>query len=289
MHSMQAVPGYIAPHGNPSIRRCMFTLNNPLPGDEAILSRYVSTDTHPISYIIYGREHFAGGGTPHLQGYCEFRCTRFSTVRGWFWSRAHLTSPVVAKAAAIAYCKKDGDFYESGTCHNQGRRHDFHAAQDLLDSGAPAFAIADTQMALWCVHNRSFEKYAQKIIPMRDSSRAPTVRFLHGVTGTGKSRYVHSLFPDCFVYPGERWFDGYNNHGVVLFDDLTDQDFPIHHLLKLLDRYKGQVRVKHAHVQWNPHTIFITSNIPLALWYLQEPQVHRNALFRRVSSIQQFV
>jgi len=50
-------------------------------------------------------------------------------------STAHWEAAKGTSAEASDYCKKDGDFFESGPCPSSGKRNDLVAFQDLVKSG----------------------------------------------------------------------------------------------------------------------------------------------------------
>ncbi|KAL0224834.1 hypothetical protein RCL1_002746 [Eukaryota sp. TZLM3-RCL] len=93
----------------------------------------------------------------------------------------------------------------------------------------------------------------------------PTVYWLHGPTGSGKSRFAHSLSTNCCkVFPSGgdqlKWFEPYDGtQEVVIFDDFSTSWLPLHALLNLTDRYWVMVEVKGAKVYFDPGTIVITS------------------------------
>ena len=97
----------------------------------------------------------------------------------------------------------------------------------------------------------------------------PAVYWLHGDTGTGKSKIAAAVFPRDSYYkpPDTRWFDGYDGHRVVIINDLRKSTFSFSYLLELLDRYHIQVEHKGGHVAFTPRVIIITcSKSAEVLW-----------------------
>jgi hypothetical protein len=90
-----------------------FTLNNYTPEEEKALISLGNDDTGCLSYLIYGREK-GSNGTPHLQGYVEFRSrTRLASAKNKLGiQRIHLERRLGTAAQAAVYCKKDGDYFE---------------------------------------------------------------------------------------------------------------------------------------------------------------------------------
>lgn len=55
-----------------------------------------------------------------------------------------------------------------------------------------------------------------------------------------------------------KFFDGYINQKVALFDDFRKEMCPFNYLLKLTDRHDINVEVKGGSVFFNPEVIIIT-------------------------------
>lgn len=112
---------------------------------------------------------------------------------------------------------------------------------------------------------------------------------LWGAPGTGKTRHVYDYHNHEKIYKhdGGSWFDGYQAHDVVLFDDFTGSDFKLTYLLKLCDRYPMRVPIKGDFVQFVPRVIYFTSNKDPKEWYIDALPAHQEAFFRRVSEIKE--
>lgn len=92
----------------------------------------------------------------------------------------------------------------------------------------------------------------------------PRVTWLWGSTGSGKTRYAveqaESQGKDYWISgSGLKWFDGYYDQPIAIFDDFRKSHCTFHYLLRLLDRYKIIVEVKGGSVYFNPEQIFITA------------------------------
>lgn len=95
----------------------VFTLNNYTREDEVSLQDANTA----IDYLIYGRE-IGDSGTPHLQGFVALRDRkRFSVVRELLPGRCHIELARGTPVQASEYCKKEGDYFEHGTCPNRNR------------------------------------------------------------------------------------------------------------------------------------------------------------------------
>ena len=85
-----------------------FTINNWTPEDEECLALLTGH-----KYIVFGRET-GEDGTPHLQGFVQFKSQRTLSSMSKALPRAHLEVTKGRPDQAAEYCKKDGDFYEEG-------------------------------------------------------------------------------------------------------------------------------------------------------------------------------
>lgn len=135
-----------------------------------------------------------------------------------------------------------------------------------------------------------YERGIRSYINIHAERRSWTTEVLvyWGLTGTGKTKTAYEKDPCLYSHAGGMWFDGYSGEDTVLFDEFTGSSFPLPYLLKLLDRYPMQVQVKGGFVNWKPRTIIITSNFAPDSWYSGASQEHRDALKRRITSVQHF-
>jgi len=118
-----------------------FTLNNYTPEQEQALRGAVGSTG--ILYMLYGREVAPTTGTPHLQGYLQCnhkKMQRINTKLGIFVQAQKGTA-----TQASDYCKKDGDFVESGDfdasvpgLKGKGARSDLEAVKKAVMDGKEA-------------------------------------------------------------------------------------------------------------------------------------------------------
>ena len=128
--------------------------------------------------------------------------------------------------------------------------------QSLIDGGE------HDVLATYCRNERSISKLATMVSGKRDSTFPPTVHWLYGETGTGKSRWAFENFPDAYRFPcdGSAWWDGYTGQKVVVFDDLrANSGLSFGVLLKVLDRYPMRVQQKGASTELLATTFVITA------------------------------
>jgi len=262
-----------------------FTINN---YDELAQERLraLAADKERVSYLVWGREK-GERGTPHLQGFISFvnKC-RWVSVKEAIGARCHIEVARGTPFEAASYCKKDADFEEFGQLPvGGGKRSDLDSIARSIQSGASLREIQESYGGTYLRYRRSIRDEIADRVPPR--LHAPTVKILWGPTGTGKTRSVYDfhLLEKIYKHDGGDWFDGYDGHDVVLFDDYSGSDFKLTYLLKLCDRYPMRVPVKGGFVQFRPLVIYFTSNVDPSEWYQNAKQAHRDAFFRRVSEI----
>lgn len=275
-----------------SAKNYCFTINN--YNTEHVQKLKNAENPEIVRYLCFGKE-IGENGTPHLQGYISFIKRR---TLGWLKSNvseiAHFEQAKGTPNQNREYCRKEeetehGAFYEWGELPASERsRTDLHQVVLAVKSGKRGREIADE-------FGECFIRYSRGINALRMLYAEPRtwkteVIVLYGKTGTGKTRkaWEELCEKDAFFYPGGGWFDGYDEHRNVIFDDFGGTEFKITYLLKLLDRYPMLVPVKGGFVQWKPEKLVITSNYPPEEWYPGAKDEHRLALMRRIDNKMQF-
>lgn len=260
-----------------------FTLNN--YSDNEVATVRSAAESEGTVYLVFGRE-VGECGTPHLQGFVSLsNRTSFGVVKAMLGGRVHLECARAKPVVAAAYCKKDGDYEEFGslsTTSSKGQRTDLQTLADSIRAGKTFREIAEEDPASAIRYGTGILRLQQLTRPQRRFP--PQILTLWGPTGTGKTRRVWEFanHDQLWVHPGGSWFDGYDHHRSVLFDDFDGSWFKITYLLKLLDRYVMPVPVKGSHAWWVPTHIYITSNINPEDWYENAKPEHKAALLRRL-------
>ena len=145
--------------------------------------------------------------------------------------------------------------------------------QQMLADGCSDLDIIEN-FGVW--YSRNYRLVAQLrviLAPQRvigDNSE-PSIYWLHGVTGTHKSRIAHSIAPmRSYKKSTENsWWCGYSGQPLIIFEELRkrsfDGDFSM--LLKLTDRYPAMVQTKGGQAFLGVEVIIITSSLsPTEMW-----------------------
>lgn len=253
-----------------------FTVNNPTVGEEF----YAAID---CKYIIVGDE-VGESGTPHHQGYiyCE-NALRFSTLQKILPSGAHIERALGSSEHNKTYCSKEAVLLEVGDCPQQGKRSDFVRVREELAAGCRITDIIETSTSFQSI------RAAELILKYKEARRdwIPEVYWFHGKTGTGKTREAFEMAPDAWVSNKNlTWWDGYDAHEDIIFDDFRGDFCTYHELLRILDRYPYRVMVKGGSRELLAKRIIITCPYrPEELYMTHED---KGQLLRRITEIRRF-
>lgn len=237
------------------MRHAVFTWNNyPDKGIEML-----EAQLPPHSYLIVGRE-VGESGTPHLQGYVEFKSqAAFSTLKRKF-PEVHWEKRMGNAQQASDYCRKEGTVYESGTISvGQGRRTDLEALAEAVRDGMSISEVAQTDPVNFVKYSRGLQALADTVQVHR--TEPPVVTWLWGMSGTGKTRTAVNAHPPAYIKDGTQWWNNYVQQPSIVVDDFDGQ-WPYRDLLRFLDRYEYQGQVKGGYVKINSPHIYITCEFP---------------------------
>lgn len=225
----------------------------------------------------------------HLQAFLQLRNPqRLSWLKRHVHSTAHWEPMRGTAEQAAAYCKKDETRiqgpWEYGTITVRGKRMGLDEAVKMVTSGAPLREVIEAFPVVWVHHGRGLLDLRQRLNLDCDrrefGEEGPEVWVLWGPSGTGKSRFVASNWPNAFwKIPGDKWWDGYDQHETVVLDDFKDGDLRLTDLQRLLDRYPLWVEVKGGAVPMLARRYVITSNSHPEAWY-PKADVHKTILRR---------
>lgn len=234
-------------------RSFCFTWNNYSEGDIEHLK------SQACKYLIAGKEK-GESGTPHLQGFVTFENPRsFESIRTKFLlGKCHVEVSKSA-TASIKYCKKDGDWFETGIAPEQGRRHDLEDMVEKVKEGATNRELWQHNPTAMTLYHKSFERCRYDLMEDRDSP--PKVFWYFGGTGSGKTRTAFEAHETRYIKDGTMWWDGYSQQQAIIIDDF-DGRWPYRDLLRLLDRYPYSGQVKGGYVKINSPFIYITCEYP---------------------------
>lgn len=230
-------------------------------------------------------------GTPHYQGYVEFKSAiRFSTLKQKM-PAANWTQILQAPAEGgdsirqrnVKYCTKLKGRLEPPVCsdpawllsNGQGKRSDLDEVCEMVTNGATDREIALKAPKTFARMYRGLRELRSVLDDGREL-RPVTVYFMWGPTGIGKSSGT-SLFlrnvlglerKDYFTWSPKstgNWWDGYQTQDWVFIDELDAGSIPIDQMLRTLDPTGDAVRVPvhGGQVHLHAHNFIICCNKPV--------------------------
>lgn len=174
--------------------------------------------------------------------------------------------------------------YEIDDRRIQGSRTDLANAKELLKKTESMRRICDEYF------NLQIYRTSEIWLKYCESTRtdAPQVFWFWGLSGTGKTREIYDLFgTEVFTPINFRWWEGYDNHDVVLLDDIRGDYCKFHEFLRLIDRYPFRVECKGGSRQLKATKIYITSDKHWRdCWNVSRTEVQQ--LKRRIKETRKF-
>ena len=177
-----------------------------------------------ISYLVMGKE-VGASGTPHIQGYAEFKGSQpsWSTVQkslgghAWFAPRKSKLPQTAAD-----YCKEDGDFIERGVMCEPGHQATLNDLKEQIVEGIKPRQIKWENPHLLHMFGRSIDEMYD--IHNYEKKREWFTRgiWYWGPTGTGKSHKALEGYSRAthYISPGDgKWFDGYDGQEIFVINE----------------------------------------------------------------------
>lgn len=281
------------------VRRVCLTLNNPSSEDFLVWTRLLllgnmSGDSSKKLTFLVVQSEMSLSGTFHYQAYAEFSSAMgLRMIKACFGQRVHMIAAKGSSAQNIIYCTK------LSTRDSDNVRNVAGSWGLAKKSGNTVMAVAavmggeDMSVLLekYPVEVMIFGSKLEVLMCRRKGRRnaVPNVTILTGLTGSGKSKYAQTVWPEAYwVAPpasgGRVWWGGYCCEDVCVFDDFTSGWFKLTNLLRFIDSHPLKVAPKGSQVEFNsPHLVF-TCNIDPCDWYsgYKGKSEHKDALERRI-------
>lgn len=263
-------------------RNFIFTLNNYTDQHVALLNRLAPS----LRYLVYGREVAPTTGTPHLQGFAIFANARTLSAVTRLMPGAHVEIARGSPEQCRTYCIKDGDYAEFGTppvtpAQSGDREVDrYNSAWDLAKQGSLEDIDADIRIRCYSTLKRIRTDYK----PAPEPLTSVCGTWIHGLAGCGKTTAVFRRWPDLYSKPLNKWWDGYVDEPVVLYDDISIYHRELGTQLKhAADFAPFSVEKKGSQEKIRPSRVVVTSQYTIEeIW---DDEQTRDALNRRFTVI----
>lgn len=244
------------------------------------------------TYLVYGHE-VGESGNFHLQGYVHFDTSvSFAGVCAAV-PGAHVEK---AKGNAIqnrVYCTKDNNYVEEGVVPQQGRRNDLWDVKEIAKArrGLSLRSAVEEFPAIVAKYPKFVNTL--NLVYGRERTTAPIVIYFYGPTGLGKSRSAQVIarhLGRVFRVPQAKgsgtYFDGYDGHEVMIFDEFYGNRVSWSSLLEITDRYANTLPVHGGAGPANiaEVIIFCSNRKPTELYKGIDP----SPFLRRICWLQEF-
>lgn len=243
-----------------------------------------------IRYICVGIEICPKTKKQHIQGWIQFfNKKRIGGVKRCLNNKSlHCESMRGTAFDNDKYCSKDKKFKKFGAFIKQGHRSDLEKIKKDIKDGASKEEIMDNNFELYCRYRNGINDYMEIINKKKCAEfRKVKVEYLHGETGTGKTRHAMKKAKFKICANDLKWWDGYNGEKCIVIDDY-DNDVNITKMLNILDGYQLRLPIKGGFTYANWNKVYITSNLDPDELHIHAKKKHRDALFRRITKVCRF-
>lgn len=246
-----------------------------------------------ISILVVEKE-VGEEGTPHLQGYVEFKERVYRRVlESILGRRAWIDTARGSTSDNIIYCTKEAKNDPSAivinyieprrrrqtqrALENKTKKTGDEKARDILtdmkEMTEDDFIAAHPSYYLYNQSKYLTLRHAMMIkddLPTYDGELQAKNYWIYGPTGTGKSKFARNDIKniEIFSHPINKWWNGYTNQKRVIFDDYPSGDkgnMWVDHMKVWADRYPFTAEAKGSHIFMTPNNyeLVITSNFKI--------------------------
>lgn len=257
-----------------------FTWNNYPENAKEIILGWI--DKRHVKYLIAGAETAPTTNTKHIQGYVYWRTnTSFAKVKE-FIPTAHWERAKGSWKQNADYCSKESILIEHGEPPRAGARTDINEVREILQSGG---SMRDVMIKATSYQAAKFGEMFLKYAPPQKRDWIPTVKWIWGPSGVGKTRMAFAESKDAWISNKSlEWWEGYTGQSDVILDDFRGSHCNLSELLRILDRYPYRVMFKGGSCELLAKNIWITSCFSPQDCYRNCGE-KINQLLRRISEI----
>lgn len=267
-------------------RKWQITINNPV--EKGFTHEHIREIVGGMKSVIYWcmADEIGENGTYHTHVYLQGRGgINFSTIKkrfdGGHFEMARGTSAenrdYITKSGKWEKTKKSetsvpDTFEEFGEMpvERQGRRNDIDDLYSMIKDGYSDYQILEVMPeSLLNLEKLDRVRQVLRYEEFKNTFRQIDVTYMHGTTGTGKTRSVMEKygFENVFrVTDYSHPFDGYKGQDVVIFEEFRS-GFSFSDMLNYLDGYPLELPCRYANKYACYTKVYIISNVPLSQQY----------------------
>lgn len=258
-------------------RKWFITINNYLEEEWDVARKEITE----CEYGICCREIGKISKIPHIHIWLRYKNARsFKSIQKKF-PRANIQEGK-GRDQDQDYLKKDNIFYEHGEREKQGKRSDLDCIKEIVKNGGGMTEIIDSStsyQSLKC--GELLLKYQE--LP-REIKKIDVIWY-YGKAGSGKTKKIYDTEVNIFRPTSYKWWEGYDNHKVVLLDDWRPSWCSFVNLLKLTDIYPFRVQCKGGSRQVKYEKIYITSHLSPTQYFEELLEGDYAQLKRRITEL----
>lgn len=254
---------------NPKCKRWVFTINNFTEEDDEMVE-----NLEDVKCLI--AEHELGSqGTPHIQGYVEFKERKYRTQVSRMLPRAYLAIARGSIKDNWKYCSKEKQvFVEKGyelKNNNRGDEDFLEMYEDMkqlcpneFEEKYPKYWVQHREQVMKVMIDHALENAA----PWDGDLQCKNI-WVWGKPGIGKSKWANGQVSagEMFKKNVNKWWDGFNLlcHKFVIIEDYPPRpqgQMLCQHLKIWSDRYPfiGECKGSHMGIEPGRFFLIITSN-----------------------------
>lgn len=193
-----------------------------------------------VRAIGFGKETCPTTKKTHWQGMVQFeKGVRFTVVQKLLPPTTHIEPMRGTVEQSLAYCKKEGDYHESGQWLTAGQRVDVEWMRDEILGGKSCGELEREHPAEFHRCRGTLQSIEDGLLANQYRSWMTEGIWYWGDTGVGKSHKAFEGFDPktCFVKNlADQWWDGYAGHEKVILNEFRGE-MKYGELLALVDKW----------------------------------------------------
>lgn len=218
-----------------------------------------------LQYHVCQLEECPESKLPHFQGYIQFKQGVLFVKVKELHKTAHWEPRWGSHEEARDYCMKeesrlDGPWEAGEEKNDQGKRTDIDEVKNDIIAGMALKEVALKHFNVFCKYHRGIDRFIGLLYNERQT--APFISLVTGPSGCGKTRWIYDThgYENVFSVTNSKWWDGYRQQKVILFDEVSYGMKSTKEWLEILDRYPYFVEVKGGMVPLNSPLIYLVNS-----------------------------